>query len=168
MSGLLHSVQTSQVAPQPSLCWEWELTMLVNKECVPGRVALRSPRFQMKTLLIWNILGTYGKRLLLLPSRSFRLNGSAVTDELWACASFLFFQSCILICFFFRSGSVLSPPISVINWNSRTKMCVNKCTSKMIMLPISSTGCFVIHLMWFVGCCNTLLKPVLLLLDWLR
>lgn len=52
MSGLLHSVQTSQAAPQPSLCWEWELTGPVNKECVPGRVALWSLCFQMKMLLI--------------------------------------------------------------------------------------------------------------------
>lgn len=29
--------------------------------------------------------------LIVLPSRSFTLNGSAATDELWACAFFLFF-----------------------------------------------------------------------------
>lgn len=134
----------------PSLCCGGELTGPVNKECVPGRVALWSPRFQMKMLLIWNTLDTYGKLRLCCWKWKMRRDCSIWSHPFdrfaikvfcteWKCRDRWI---CVFLSFFFQvafwfvirwNSCVLSPPISVINWSSREKVRVNKCTSKMIM-----------------------------------
>lgn len=174
MSGLLLSMQTFSVALKPSLCWEWELRGTVNKGRVPGRLALWSPCFQMKTLLIWNTRrhlrettpftmkkkknDRWGEtvlfevpRMTVLASRSFfKPNGSLATDELWACVSFSSPSPPRGVTFWFVvfwNGCVLSPPISVINWRSREEGVCKQMDRQNDYVAVSKTWGLAIHFM---------------------